>query len=144
MRIGVDLDGVLYNFTASLADYIEHMTGVKYPSTPSCWEFYAEDWNMSLAEYFQWFEEGVDAGWIFAVGPPVWEAIQSLRILKEKGHTIHLITDRNVGKLAKVNTCSWLKIWNVPYDTLTFSNGNKSETVNVDIAIDDRPKHVDE
>jgi hypothetical protein len=144
MRIGVDLDGVLYNFTASLSDYIGHAAGQWYPYRPSCWEFYETDWGMSLTEYLAWFEQGVDAGWIFAVGAPAKGSIEALHALKARGHTIHLITDRNVGEKAKVNTTLWLSAHGVPYDTLTFCNGNKASLVNVDLAVDDRPKLVDE
>ena len=144
MRIGVDLDGVLYNFTASLSDYIGQAAGQWYSYRPSCWEFYETDWGMSPAEYLAWFEEGVDAGWIFAVGVPAKGSIEALYALKAKGHTIHLITDRNVGEKAKVNTTLWLSTHGVPYDTLTFCNGNKASLVNVDLAIDDQPKMVDE
>lgn len=144
MRIGVDLDGVLYNFTASLSDYIGYATGQWYPYRPSCWEFYEIDWGMSLAEYLAWFEQGVEAGWIFVVGAPAKGSIEALYALKAKGHTIHLITDRNVGEKAKVNTTLWLSAHGVPYDTLTFCNGNKASLVNVDLAVDDQPKMVDE
>jgi hypothetical protein len=144
MRIAIDLDGVLYNFTASLSDYIGHAVGQWYPYRPSCWEFYETDWGMSLAEYLAWFEQGVNASWIFVVGAPAKGSIEALHALIAKGHTIHLITDRNVGEKAKVNTALWLNAYGVPYDTLTFSNGSKASLIKVDLAVDDRPKLVDE
>ncbi len=144
MRIAIDLDGVCYNFTRALSEYIEHMTGERYYAVPSCWEFYATDWGMSLAEYLQWFEEGVDAGWIFTIGEPAPGCIEALTALRADGHTIHLCTERNIGRLAKVNTAEWLEAVGMPYDSLTFVTGDKSETLIADIAIDDRPRNVDQ
>jgi len=145
MRIAIDLDGVCYNFTASLAGYIEHMTGERFSHIPSCWEFYQTDWGMSLDEYLHWFNEGVQAGWVFSLGAPYPEVVEALTQLRAEGHTIHLITERNIGgNRAKLNTIDWLDAYEIPYDTLTFSTGNKSDIVKVDIAVDDRPKNVDE
>lgn len=144
MRIAVDLDGVCYNFTAALASYIEQVTGERFSTKPQCWEFYATDWGMPLAEYLYWFKEGVDAGWIFALGEPAPGCIEALTALRADGHTIHLCTERNIGRLAKVNTAKWLEAVGMPYDSLTFVTGDKSETLIADIAIDDRPKNVDQ
>jgi hypothetical protein len=142
MRIAIDLDGVCYNFTASLAGYIEHMTGERLNPVPSCWEFYSRDWGMSLEEYLQWFEEGVNAAWVFAIGQPAEGCIEALEALRVEGHTIHLVTERNLGWRAKQNTAEWLHTWHIPYDTLTFADGNKSELLKVDMAVDDRPRNV--
>jgi hypothetical protein len=144
MRIAIDLDGVCYNFTASLANYIEHMTGERFNPVPSCWEFYQVDWGMSLEEYLEWFEEGVNAAWVFAVGLPAEGCIEALTALKADGHTIHLVTERNIGRRAKINTAEWLNTWHIPYDTLTFADGHKAEILKVDIAVDDRPRNVDQ
>ena len=142
MRVAIDLDGVCYNFTAALAQYIEHETGVQHPLPPTCWEFYEKDWDMSLYDYLHWFKSGVNDGYIFRVGEPAPGCIDALNAIREAGHTIHLITDRNVGWRAKENTAIWLEEYCIPYDTLTFCDGSK-DIANVDIAVDDRPEHVD-
>jgi len=142
MRVAIDLDGVLYNFTKALAEYIEQETGTKYPQAPTCWEFYEKDWGITLEDYLSWFKWGVNDGYVFRIGEPAPGCIAALDKIHEAGHTIHLITDRNVGYRAKENTVLWLDEYEIPYDTLTFCDGSK-DIANVDIAVDDRPKHVD-
>jgi 5'(3')-deoxyribonucleotidase len=141
MRVGIDLDGVCYNFTKALAQYIEQQIGRQYPLVPTCWDFYKKDWHMSLKDYLAWFDEGVNDGYIFRIGEPAPGCMEALQYLRQQGHTIHLVTDRNVGRRAKENTVLWLEEYGLPYDTLTFCDGNK-DIVNVDIVVDDNPGHV--
>lgn len=135
MRIGVDADNVFYDFGESFLTWC----GLEV-RPPSSWEFY-EDYGMTLEQYLERFAEGVDAGHIFRIGAPIPGSLEGMKVLKEMGHTIHIVTDRFVGKNSILNTAEWIKEYQPPFDTLTFS---KDKTiVRTDMFVDDRPSHID-
>lgn len=70
MRVGIDLDGVCYNFAASVSAYLDTLGGLPggYPE-PRHWEFY-EDWGLDLFGFLRVCHAGVDAGIIFSHGEP--------------------------------------------------------------------------
>lgn len=124
VRIGVDLDGVLYNFENSFKAYLETI-GIRNLPTPNTWSVW-EHWGMTQDEWMEHFAEGVDAGIIFRVGEPEVNAIDVLNQFKQDGYVIHIVTHRFVGKKSIHNTYDWLDEHEVPYDTLTFA---KDKTV---------------
>lgn len=137
MRIGFDLDGVLYDFAGSLRAYLvqyEGFTSDQLPD-PTCWEFYEVDWGLSLKEYLEYCELGVNAGEVFSWGWPEAGAAGVIDLLRNDGHTIHIVTHRKFGRKSATNTELWLNQNNIRYDTLTFA-ADKT-LVNVDIFIED-------
>ena len=143
MRIGVDLDNVLYDFVAALGDYVSFSTGRPRHELgrATCWEFYDKDWGYTLEEFKQFCEDGVNDGFVFAEGAPIGDHVHYLQGWRNLGDTIHLVTDRHNGTRSKENTEHWLNYWNIPYDTLTFAVDKT--VVNVDFFIDDKPSNVD-
>lgn len=134
MRLGIDIDECIYPFVRAWRAY----AGV-YERDAEDWDFFHLD-GYSLQEYLTVYERGVNNRIILAFGDPVPDSVEVLRRLKEKGHTIHLATDRFVGDYAQHNTAYWLRTNNVPYDTLTFT---KDKTIlAVDIFLDDKPDNV--
>lgn len=143
MRVGVDIDGVLYDFAGALRDYLHHIAGWDmlqvchdHPE-PERWEFY-EDWGMTLHEFVQHCHNGVDAGWIFWKGRSFPGARAALQTLRDEGHTIVLITDRHFGGpgQSELATRAWLAGKDMPYDELHVT-ADKT-TVQVDFHIDDK------
>lgn len=142
MRIGIDLDGVCYDFAASFRRYLhEHQS---FPSwwTPQAtrWEFY-EDWGFSLDEFLDFFHRGVDAGVIFTHGMPYANTREGFQRIKAAGHSIHIVTDRSMGKAGASEraTSAWLKAHDLPFDSLTFS-ADKT-VVRLDAMVDDKPEN---
>lgn len=142
MRVGVDIDGVLYDFASGLRNYLheieedDHTVGCSY-GAPERWEFY-EDWGFDLHDFMQHCHNGVDAGWVFWSGPSFPGARGALQSLRNEGHTIVLITDRHFGApgMSRRATESWLASHNMPYDELHIT-ADKA-TVKVDFHIDDK------
>jgi hypothetical protein len=126
-RIGIDLDGVLYDFAASLRRYLfsidpEGTTAHVHNREPSQWEFWPE-WNMSYEDWLEACHNGVDAGFVFQ-GPARPLAAESVRVIKNAGHEVHIITDRTFGGTPGASawaTREWLNHHRIPFDTLTFS-----------------------
>lgn len=142
-RVGIDLDGVCYDFNLSLRFWLETIKGAKLNYAPSVrWEFY-EDWGLSLEEFLRECNRAADAGHLFRHGPVLNDAKAQLERLRDAGHTIVLITDRNFGESGKPSrdhTSEWLFENEIPYDEIHFTS-NKS-SVEVDFHIDDKPQNV--
>lgn len=136
MRVGVDLDGCLYDFGSSLSYYLINYEGFpeELCNAPKVWNFFLE-WGLTLEEYLAAYARGVDAGVVLRVGKPDTDCIKVLSELKDAGHTLHIVTYRTVGKKAIQNTSEWLDEWGVPFDSITFS---KDKTiVKNDVFIED-------
>lgn len=135
MRVGIDLDNCVYPFPEVWREW----AGLDVRPA-GCWDFFKED-GYTAPQFLEIFEEGVDAGFIFAVGNPIEGAIEALQELRKQGHTVHIVTDRFVGKSSHANTETWLARWGVEYDSLTYT---RDKTIlRLDAAIDDHPSHVD-
>ena len=143
MRIGIDLDNVVYPFVEVLGDYISLKTGCERSEMPPAkqWEFFL-DWGLTAQLFLEFYAAAVDDGYMFTAGAPIVDSQRVLRYLENDGHTIHLVTDRHVGFRAKANTEKWLAMWEIPHDSLTFS-ADKT-IVRCDVFLDDKPSHVDD
>lgn len=143
MRVGVDLDGVCYNFGAALRTYLHWLGYHETPMPePARWNFY-EDWGLSEATFKHYVKNGIRAGHIFAVGDPFPGTRDTLEAIQQAGHTIHIVTDRlgfGAPNIAASNTLRWLTDHQLPYDSITFSADKTVADVNV--FIDDKPENV--
>lgn len=144
MRVGVDLDGCVYDFIGSLREYIHRTYAVpcEQMPPPTRWEFY-EDWGYTLDDYRSLAHEGSDAGIVFGWGRPLPGSRHVLRSLARTGHSLHVVTARDFGdqEAMKERTRAWLGRHRIPFDTLTFS-GDKT-LISTDAFIDDHPGNVD-
>lgn len=143
MRVGIDLDGVCYDFSASLREYLLNAHPDPDPDSltpPQRWEFY-EDWGMTLNEFLAFVHDGVDAGVIFTHGEPHPGTAEAFELIKGAGHSIHIITDRAFGTngASEAATRRWLDCHDLPFDSLTFS-ADKT-IVRVDVMIEDKPSN---
>lgn len=143
MRLMVDLDGVVYDFVDTLTYWCrwrEGMSSDRLPY-PASWDFYRDQWGLTLEEFLAIGGRAVDDGYLFAEGYSIEGAIDGLHALRDAGHTIHIATDRSYGSRSVENTERWLTANAVPYDSLTF--GRDKSVVDADIYIDDRDKNVE-
>lgn len=147
LRVGVDLDGVCYDFADSLRLYLSE-SGLDLNYNVSLgevdkWHFY-RDWGMTDEEFVQHCHDGVDAEWIFAVGIPRDNASDAVNFMRAFGNTVHIVTDRSFGKVpenSQRNTKLWLDVWGFGYDTLDFSADKTS--VETDVFIEDKLENYD-
>ena len=146
LDVGVDLDGVCYDFVDALRSWVATTTG-RCPSTlpePTCWDFPMADWGMTVEEFLAHFHAGVAAEHIFAVGDPYPGVAAGLRALVGAGHRVHIVTDRSVGLfgVGERLTRSWLARHDLAHTTLTISADKTS--VRTDVFVEDRPKNYDQ
>lgn len=141
LRIGVDLDEVVYPFVDVFALWVHETTGrpLEELGTAQRWEFY-EDWGYPLDEFLRLFAAGVDAGFVFRKGLPAPGALDALHTLKRAGHSLHVVTDRSIGSCAQASTEAWLQEHKVPYDSITYA-ADKT-IVRTDVFVDDKPENV--
>lgn len=137
VKIGVDLDGVLYDWGAAMRAYIHEEIG--YPlekmADPSQWNTW-EAWGIDKPSFFRFFREGVERGRVWRHGDLEPDVLPTLYRLKNAGDTVHIVTYRNhMGATGMANTALWLEEQQVPFDTLTF--GADKCCVPVDIFIED-------
>lgn len=136
MRIGFDLDGVIYPFHPIIRDYI----GVPIDSPLIQWDFW-NDWTppMTTEEWKEHFHRGVAEKHVFYKGYPLPGSMFGLARLKSLGHSIHIVTDRPFDGAYEF-TDAWLRRESVPFDTLTISPDKTA--VSTDIFLDDKPDNV--
>lgn len=143
LRVGQDLDGVIYPFDVNVKAYLE-FTGVDISGFGPAlhWHFY-RDWGYSDAEFVDICNRGVDAGFIFAVGDPFDDAVDAWRRIKEAGNSIHIATDRGFGAPgnSERNTLKYLADNGLEYDSITFTSDKTS--VPVDVFIEDKLENYD-
>lgn len=129
MRVGFDVDGVLFNFGTSCYDYLVATGRAEVwksgDDLKPDWYFYKkfrEPWTDE--EFVQFCNDGADAGYIFRgnVRPNAVEAVQAV---KDAGHEIIVITDRSFGTTPKVSedaTREWWAEYGFPeFDEIHFS-----------------------
>lgn len=142
MRLGLDVDGVMYNFTEAwlyAPTTLAYMrrNGIEFPEDPDFHKW--DDWKrmgFTLEGFLETCEAGVDDEYIFRVGKPDEGVRDVVEALKDDGHTIHVITHRMFGKKSVQNTVEWFQEYEIPFDTITFAEDKT--IVGVDLLLDDR------
>lgn len=143
MRVGIDLDGCVYDFGGAFREYLValgYRTAEECPE-PTRWEFY-EDWGFTTAEFLQHCHEGVDEGIIFR-GAALAGAKEAFDLLRSAGHTIHIVTDRSFGsgEGSPGATRAWLAAHGLEFDSLTFARDKT--LVKVDVMVEDKIENYD-
>jgi hypothetical protein len=142
MRVGIDLDGVCYDFAGSLRKYLVSRSLRQPHECPDAqrWEFY-EDWGITLDQFLDHCHAAVDAGIVFKTGTPYSGTREAFQAIKSAGHSIHIVTDRTFGKpgASAAATLGWLARHGLEFDSITFS---ADKTVaQLDVMVDDKPSN---
>lgn len=147
MRVGIDLDGVCYDFADSFIRYmntIDHSYTIpEYSGDVDKWYFY-RDWGMTDEEFVRHCHNGADDMFLFRNGAQRDDASQAINFMRDFGNTIHIVTDRSFGttpESSEDNTRWWLFSQGIHYDTLTFS-ADKT-IVPTDVFIEDKLENYD-
>ncbi len=144
MRIGLDVDGVIYDFTRAYNAKLQSLGHEVTPETEALIYDYYTEYGYSRKEFLNHLDEMVDCGQIFWTGYlcepyiPFW-----IDQLREQGHTIHIITHRVSGKVMSCEeaTKHFFREMKIHYDSLTFSQDKTS--VPTDIFLEDHTSNYD-
>jgi FMN phosphatase YigB (HAD superfamily) len=145
MRVGVDLDGVIYDFAMHVRRYLVDHEGHDAAALAhlESWDFWTV-WGWDDERFARACDAAVDAGVLYATGEPNAGAVEALRRIADAGHTLHVVTARTAGTAASaafVATQTWLDTYGVPYTSLTMS-ADKT-VVPTDVFIDDSLPNYD-
>lgn len=144
MRIGFDVDDVLYKFVKAYHLWLNQTKGKSFDlkSEAPTYNWFLE-WEIS-EEFCQNLHDSVDAGQMYWQGDLCEPTIaQNLLDLRAAGHTIHIVTARLFGvkRCPEEATRSWFSNNNLIFDTLTISKDKTA--VKTDLFIEDNLKNYD-
>lgn len=141
MRIGIDIDDVITDTSASIRKYIE-----EYENNAEIYEHIEEVMRgeMPTQNIKKFFSE--NSSNIFKKAKVKENASKVIQDLQDKGNEIYLITARGnkVFKDSEQLTIDYLKTNNIKYNKIIFNAIEKVEICkenNIDIMIDDSIKH---
>lgn len=143
MRVGFDLDGILYDWAGSMRAAAHQLLGID-PYTlenPKTWEFWGQ-WGLTRDQFLTLFTDGIKAGIVFGHEGPRPGAREAVEQVRADGHTAHVITDRlieGIEDLCIEATHGWFAQHQVEVDELVLS-GDKT-VVPTDVFIDDRAEN---
>jgi 5'-nucleotidase len=143
---GVDLDGVVADYTAAFRDVVAADRGVDPSSLPDerSWDFH--EWGLDVDDFNRLHQYAVAELRMLADLPAVDGAAEALWRLSDAGVWIRIVTHRlyvNWGHAAAIaDTVTWLDDHRIPYRDICFL-GAKPE-IEADCYIDDAPHNVAE
>jgi hypothetical protein len=91
----LDVDGVMYPYSDNLALVAIAHTGRPAEDFPAAktWSFFKNEWNMSLEEYLELVDIGVEKYNFFHEGTPYDNSIEGVQALIDLGVEVHIATD---------------------------------------------------
>jgi len=139
VRLGVDLDGVLYNFEKTARFLLGWHFGYDLP-TSNKWDFIKA--NVKKAHWEWLWTHGVAEYGLFRHGHCHKGALEGLRHLRGMGHALIIITSRP--KSAQGDTISWLAYHNIAPSEVHILGPDisKSSVSQCAVYIDDHPEHI--
>lgn len=137
IRIGIDLDGVIYDFMNDFRHFMmthEKVHPDQLPVPPNTWDFH-EEWGMTYRDYLEKMGEAAIKGWIFTSGNVLPGAREGLESLRNAGFQIIIMTARELStnplhmNIIARNTEQWLQNNNIPHDELIIANNKTHHNV---------------
>lgn len=147
-NIGLDIDGVIYNFVKTLRHHIHQTRGKPLAEMPDAltWNFFSEQWNLTKDEYYQIVTTGIKYDGLLKTGDKIEgckEAIDYMyHVRKDR---ITLVTARDYGgieAIARNSTIFWLEQAGIPYHELILTH--QKVGFNFDAMFDDSPSNIEQ
>jgi 5'(3')-deoxyribonucleotidase len=142
---GVDLDGVVADYTLGFRDIVAEARGIDPEMLPlnRSWDF--DEWGFGPGDFDHYHQIAVNERRLLAALPMIEGSADALWRLSDAGVWIRVITHRlytNWGHAAAISdTVSWLDGNQIPYRDICFL-GAKPE-VEADCYIDDAPHNIE-
>lgn len=104
--VGIDMDGVVYDFMSEFKSYCQKRLGRKHLPEPQHWEFY-EDWGMDKDTFYEWLTDATVTEQLFLKGKPYPNTISGWQKLRSLNVNIHVMTHRHIEAVGQ--TAEWLQ-----------------------------------
>lgn len=149
-RIGIDLDGTVYNFVDQFRMYLHNSIGKPLEEMPpaNTWNFFSDQWGIPAKEYHQLLRKGVEDGEVFWKGEAFPNAIETInKMYEQRLDEIVFVTSRGAhGKIVSQEqalkaTKSWLDSTGVCYDYLLLTD--EKDKLDLSVLIDDAPYQIE-
>lgn len=146
LKIGVDLDEVVYPFVSVFRRWLVEERGIRTAEEcpfPTHWGFFKE-WGMTTDTFMEEFVAGIHAGYIFHTGEPIPGSIEGLHQLAERGHELIFITARHIPGAeseARRATLKWLASCDIALSGLCISDDKGA--LQTDIFLEDAEHNYD-
>lgn len=143
LRVGVDIDDVLYPWSAVAHELSLRAGLTDREQLPATWAPF-EEYGCTADEWYAVLADGARTGELY-FARPMPGAREALERIAAAGHTLHLVTARGFlhnGHLIRRHTCQWLDAHRIPHHTLTFSK--RKAVVATDVFVDDSEKNAHE
>lgn len=139
LKIGIDVDGVLYPFIDEFKKYCEKQLDKKLPEVEN-WNFY-RNWKLTNRQFMELYASFINADCL-EVGAPENNSKETIDKLSKDGHEIYIITHRlfdafdlKTKTKSITSTVNWLNKNDIYFDHIIFIK-DKS-LVDLDLLLDD-------
>lgn len=119
--VGLDIDGVLYDFAGAFREYCQNRMNKDLPPATK-WDFYHE-WGMSDEQFQEWLADATKDMRLFLWNGPMNKVREGWDLLKSMDIKIHILTHRHSDAYSQ--TVTWLERYHLLPDGLHFGS-NKS------------------
>jgi hypothetical protein len=117
--VGIDMDGVMYDFAGVFKSYCENRLQVNAPlPEPKHWEFY-EDWGLSKETFYEWLTDATVSEKVFLTGNPYPNCVAGWQKLRSLNLNIHVLTHRHIEAVGQ--TSEWLQFHGFIPDSIHFT-----------------------
>lgn len=139
-KIALDLDGVVYNYSATACYLMNHYKGYNLDWTET------NSWNWLQSQVsnndWQWLWSGGVKEGLFRYGHLIKGAAEGVKELSKLGKII-VVTSRPTNAIQ--DTLDWLSFMKFPVSGVhILSNGENKGTIKADVAIDDKPENIED
>jgi 5'(3')-deoxyribonucleotidase len=137
MKIGMDIDGVLYKWIPTARYLIEAQFGIKVPESKH-WDTIKES---IPAEAWRWlWAAGVERG-LFRHGNAYKGSFDAMDAIVAQGHILHLCTYRP--ERARQDTEDWVAFHRIPHSGLHILDSKvPKSSLKCDLYVDDKPENI--
>ena len=145
MHIGIDIDNVLSNFSdVLLNEYKKHDNAINGKGIVHQGLYIRDMFNWDKEYEKNFYKENIE--YFASLFEPIEECSKYVKLLKEEGNTIYIISGRDNGEYSNPYkmTIDWLKKYDIVYDKLflvdAYNSHSKTEICleyNIDVMIDD-------
>jgi len=149
MRIGVDMDGTVVDFTTASFNKVEELYGIKLtkddaykPKTAQLvWERMTEEQRARYTDHRELYAEICDDGFFYTL-KPFPDAVEAVKTMARAGHEIVWITKVLNWERSAHEKDKWLKQYfnDIDYHKIMVDSVHAKQLVNVDVIIDDDPR----